>query len=95
MISVADVTKFNLESVDVSTLSIDVNEFYQPPGQQHYKLLGHLAKLINNSTIIDIGTHRGSSALALSTNPTNTIHSFDIIPKVEPHGIISIAYILL
>lgn len=87
MISAADVAKFKLESVALSTISIDVNEFYQPPGQQHYRLLGHLAKLINNSTIIDIGTHRGSSALALSTNPTNTIHSFDIIPKVEPHGI--------
>lgn len=87
MISVADVSNFKLESVALSTFSIDANEFYGPPGQQHYRLLGELASKFNNSIIIDIGTHRGSSALALSSNPTNKVHSFDIIPKVEPYEI--------
>ena len=87
MISVADVAKFKLENVAVSTFSIDATEFYGPPGEQHYRLLGELASKFNNSIIIDIGTHRGSSALALSSNPTNTIHSFDITSKVEPYEI--------
>lgn len=71
----------------VSTFSIDDGEFYGQPGQQHYRLLAHLASLFNGQTIVDIGTHRGSSALALATNPTNTIHSFDIVKKTQPNAI--------
>jgi len=81
------VGQFQIESVVVSTISIDPNEFYNAPGDQHYRLLGYLANQFNNSTIIDIGTHRGSSAVALSANPTNTVHSFDIVAKVEPYTI--------
>jgi len=87
MITRSDVGNFKIENARNPAFTIDSNEFYGAPGDQHYRLLGYLASKINNSIIIDIGTHRGSSALALSTNPTNTIHSFDIIPKVAPHGI--------
>lgn len=87
LITKDDVAKFKIESVDVSTISIDPNEFYNPPGDQHYRLLGYLSKQFNNSVIIDIGTHRASSALALSVNRTNTIHSFDIVAKVASHTI--------
>lgn len=59
------------------------SEFFGSPGQQHYRLLSHLSTLFHHTTIIDIGTHRGSSALALSYNTTNTIHSFDIVDHVE------------
>lgn len=57
-------------------------EFFGDPGQQHYKLLAYLSTLYNNSVIIDIGSHRGSSALALSYNNSNKIVSFDIQDKV-------------
>jgi predicted O-methyltransferase YrrM len=63
------------------------SEFQGVIGREHYKLLAYLSTLFNNSTIIDIGTHRGSSALALSYNPTNTVHTFDILDKVENHSI--------
>src|SRR5579862_1830524 len=58
-------------------------EFFGIPGQQHYRLLAYLSTLHNNSTIIDIGTHRGSSALALSYNSNNKVISFDICDKVD------------
>uniref|UniRef100_A0A6C0K065 Methyltransferase n=1 Tax=viral metagenome TaxID=1070528 RepID=A0A6C0K065_9ZZZZ len=87
LIDKKDIANFKIESVVVSTISIDSNEFYNAPGDQHYRLLGYLSQQFNNSTIIDIGTHRGSSAAALSSNPTNTVHSFDIISKVQPHTI--------
>jgi hypothetical protein len=45
--------------------------------------LSYFSKLFNNSNIIDIGTHLGHSALALSYNDTNTIYTFDIVDKVE------------
>ena len=51
------------------------------PGKEHYQLLVKLSTYFNNSIIIDIGTHRGNSALALSYNETNTVYTFDIIDK--------------
>ena len=65
----------------------DCPEFYGEIGREHYKLLSYLSTFYNGETIIDIGTHRGSSALALSYNPSNTIYTFDIHNKVENAGI--------
>lgn len=56
-------------------------------GKEHYKLLSYFSMQFNGATIIDIGTHRGSSALALSYNPTNTVYTFDIMDKVVHTGI--------
>jgi len=60
----------------------DAKEFFDKPGQQHYRLLAYISTLYNNQNIIDIGTHRGSSSMALAYNKTNTIHTFDIQDKV-------------
>jgi hypothetical protein len=65
-----------------SSLEHDITEFNDVSGKQHYRLLAYLSSLFNNSVIIDIGTHRGNSALALSYNDTNTVHSFDIVDNV-------------
>jgi hypothetical protein len=65
-------------------------EFNDVPGKQHYRLLSYFSSLYENAIIIDIGTHRGNSALALSYNETNTIHSFDIEDKIQNHKIKSI-----
>src|SRR5438445_6947981 len=62
-------------------------EFFAQPGDGHYHLLAYLSTLFNDSTIVDIGTHRGSSALALSYNMTNKIVSFDIVNNVTNDGI--------
>ena len=66
----------------------DVNnyeEYFSACGAQHYRLLSYLSSQFQNSNIIDIGTHRGNSALALSYNKTNTIHTFDIVSNINPH----------
>jgi len=60
----------------------DNKEFYAKCGDQHYRLLAYFSTLFNNCNIIDIGTHVGSSALALSYNNQNTIHTYDIAEKV-------------
>ena len=44
----------------------------------HYYLLAYLSSKINNSLIIDIGTHVGTSALALAYNKTNNIVTYDL-----------------
>ena len=56
-------------------------EYSEPAGRQHYRLLEELSTKFSHSTLFDIGTHRGMSALALSTNPTNRVVSFDIVAK--------------
>ena len=60
----------------------DCSEFQGPVGKEHYKLLAYLSTQFNDEVIFDVGTHRGSSALALSYNPRNTVHTFDICEKV-------------
>lgn len=74
-----------LTAVDYSRFSgiLDGDsEFHGPLGKEHYKLLSYFSTLFNDAVIIDIGTHRGSSALALSYNERNTVYSFDIMDKV-------------
>lgn len=56
-------------------------EYTEPAGRQHYRLLEELATKFSDSTLFDIGTHRGMSAFALSMNPTNRVLSFDIVAK--------------
>lgn len=80
----------DLEKINNTQLSfrndyqnLDLTEFPSYPGKEHYKLLTYLANKVNNSNIIDIGTHRGFSALALSQNKTNIVHSFDIFDKID------------
>jgi predicted O-methyltransferase YrrM len=54
------------------------NCFFQQPGENHYHLFANISNQLNNSTIIDLGTYRGMSALALSYNDTNIVHTFDV-----------------
>ena len=56
----------------------DSEEFFGESGNQHYRLLAWLSTQYYGRDLIDIGTHRGSSALALSYSGTNTVHTFDI-----------------
>ena len=72
-----DFTQFN------SIINNDI-EFNSPPGKEHYKLLSYFSTLFNNSNIIDIGSHLGHSALALSYNKSNTVYSFDIVDNIKP-----------
>ena len=57
------------------------DEFYGETGTEHYRLLSYISTLFNNVDILDIGTNYGYSALALSYNKTNTIHTFDTEKK--------------
>jgi len=94
------ITKEALSTISLKTLTqlsikdykVDNNEFFGEPGKQHYTLLAYLSSLHPNSTIIDIGTHCGSSALALSTSPNTKIISFDINRKVFLRDTSNVSY---
>ena len=86
-VSKGTIATINLENAVKDTskgFSISQSEFFGAPGREHYRLMSYLvSQLPAGSTVIDIGTHMGSSALALSVNPAITIHSFDIQRKVH------------
>jgi hypothetical protein len=79
-----DVELFNKIDLRKKFSNINVcNDFYKNPGNQHYILLAYLSSLFDNKHIIEIGTHVGESAIALSYNKNNIIYTFDIIDKVS------------
>lgn len=75
-----NILELNLKKFNNISLGED---FFKNPGDQHYKLLAYLSTLFNNVVIIEIGTHFGESAIALSYNENNTVYTFDIIDKTS------------
>lgn len=73
----------DLTSLLEKTSSSHTKNFLVYPQGEHYKLLAYISSLLNNAVIFDIGTHHGSSALALSVNKTNKIISYDILNQCE------------
>ncbi len=56
--------------------------WFDPPAEQtrkeYYVLLMNVSNLVNNTIIYDIGSYRGHSAVALSSNQSNKVISYDI-----------------
>ena len=50
--------------------------FCQPRGE-HYKLLSYISQQYNGITILDVGTLRGASCLALAQNKNNKVITYD------------------
>ena len=79
IVSKENLSVFNLEnfirenrkefSIDAAELALDTRP---------YRLLAYLAANMDTSTIVEIGTHHGAYALALSGNPNTKIYSFDV-----------------
>lgn len=84
LINLSEIAKFDISSLyeylDPSNPE-GMSDFFKSP-KDHYRLLAYLSTLFNNSVLVDIGSHMGHSALALSYNKTNTIVSFDIVDRV-------------
>lgn len=78
-----ELTDESFKRIDFTKLTKNVQdkEFCGVPGDQHYQLLATISTYYENRNIIDLGTHLGHSAYALSYNETNTVFSFDIITK--------------
>lgn len=57
--------------------------FFDKSGKEHYRLLFYISSLYENINILDIGTYKGFSALALSGNKKNKVVSYDIEKQPE------------
>lgn len=98
---ILSVTNEYLDSIDFNKYSdlIQVNnEYYwymkSRSGKEHYRLLSYISSLFHNETLLDIGTNRGFSAIALADNKSNKVISYDIeqydtIPKIKSSNLYS------
>jgi hypothetical protein len=51
---------------------------YNKPGVSDYPMLAYVSSLINNTTILEIGTYQGGSAVMLTSNESNKVITYDI-----------------
>ncbi len=83
-------TKLTFNREDVKTQAYDRYKYlteymvagaagnYNQPGLSDYPLYGYIASLIEGTTILEVGTCHGGSAVMMSGNTTNKIISYDI-----------------
>ena len=77
-----------LDNLDMSiSRHINNNEYKiyynELSSKEHYRLLTQISNSVNNINILDVGTLKGCSALALSTNNSNKVYSFNVINQLE------------
>ena len=81
--------KAAIKALDISHLaeqSLKKNDWLTA-GQSEYRLYAWLSTQFNNTTILDVGTRTGGSALALSYNETNKVMSYDLQEQGASSGI--------
>ena len=81
--------KAAIKALDISHLaeqSLNKNDWLTA-GQSEYRLYAWLSTQFNNTTILDVGTRTGGSALALSYNETNNVMSYDLQEQGASSGI--------
>ncbi len=89
MIDFNKITNNELDNLDMSVLSKLINSveyqgyYLAPSGSEHYRLLTYISLYNNGINLLDIGTYKGSSALALSTNKMNKVYSFNIVNNYD------------
>lgn len=78
---ILNVTNNELDLFDMKQDKIDFNlteDWYlKKSGEEHYRLLKYISTLFENTKLIDVGTFRGHSSVALSFNSSNIVYSFD------------------
>jgi hypothetical protein len=77
-----------LDSIDMSRYvlidNVEYQKYYQDfSSKEHYRLLTYISNYYNSEIFLDIGTLKGCSALALSTNQTNKVYSFNLSEQKE------------
>ena len=82
------ITNETLDNLDMGLSShinnVEYQKYYnEVSSKEHYRLLTYLSINFNDKIFVDVGTLKGSSALALSTNKTNQIYSFNITNQLE------------
>lgn len=77
------IIKEHVDNVDLEPLrkfirGADLPQFFKPAGVEHYKFLAYLSYFYEGARFLDLGSRWGGSAVALSANSLNKVHSYDI-----------------
>jgi predicted O-methyltransferase YrrM len=82
---ILNVTNEELNSIDLykytNLIPIDLDYYkymLSDSGREHYRLLAYISSLFENEKLLDIGTNRGFSAIALADNKLNKVVSYDL-----------------
>ena len=84
-----NINQTKLQNIDLSEIASYIVEdefrgyFLDNPGKEHYKLLAYFSTKYQNTTLLDIGTYKGCSSIAMSYNNSNQVKSFDIHPNLR------------
>lgn len=77
-------SKHDLDQIDLSQLGkyleydkSSAEHFLQPPGKEPFKLIARLSSLVDSPVLYDIGTDKGSEALALSYDSSKKVFTYD------------------
>jgi hypothetical protein len=87
---IANISNENLDNLEMEFSKFINDDEYikyyeEKSSKEHYRLLSYLSINVDNEIFIDVGTLKGSSSLALSTNPKNMVYSFDIANHLALH----------
>ena len=77
-LDVGAIRSMDLERFRPFVTDIYTKYFWMDAGAEHYKLLAYLSTCYRDTTIVDLGTDKGCSALALSYELSNRVVSYDI-----------------
>ena len=82
---IIDINKEEIFSMDM-TYAKDLAfkghvNFDSNPGTSEYKLYAWISNQFQDTTILDVGTRFGNSALSLSNNPSNKVISYNIVEE--------------
>lgn len=85
MTTIYEINKEEISSIDMTyakelAFTGHVN-FDHNPGHSEYRLYAWISHKFQNTTILDVGTRFGNSALSLSNNPTNHVISYNIVEE--------------
>jgi predicted O-methyltransferase YrrM len=61
---------------------VDEEHYSKKAGVQEYRLYSYLSTFFNDTIILDIGTLKGRSAVALSYNEKNRVISYDLVNHI-------------
>jgi predicted O-methyltransferase YrrM len=83
-----EIDNITLDNLEMSRYNLISNLEYQQyftetSSKEHYRLLTYISNQFNGESFIDIGTLKGCSALALSTNLSNKVYSFNLSEQKE------------
>jgi len=80
---ILSVTREELNEIDLSEFKGVQHWFNLEAGQEHYRLLAYISTLVDNRILLDVGTFKGDSAMALSYNENNQVISYDLSSHLE------------